>query len=96
MVAFLLITPFALMAENEMDKESKKEYQKIERQLIENYLSEIDNNVELEQEQVIKVYNEKDQLEYKGDSDCKKGRKLVRNCDLLVETEAAKIYLAED
>lgn len=94
--AFLLLVPLSLLAEREMDKESEKEFKQIEMQLIGNYLSEVDRTVDLDQEQVIKVYNEEDQLEYTGDSNCKKGRKIVRNSDLLVETETAKIYLAED
>lgn len=96
LVAFLLLTPFSLMAENEMDKESEKEIRKIEKQLIENYLSEVKSKVEMEQEQVIKVYNDECQLQYKSESLCEKGRKIVRDSDLLVETEQAKIYLAED
>ncbi len=87
------MAPFSLRAESEKDKE--KEYKKIELQLIKTYLSELENKVDLEQEQIIKVYNDKDQLEYKGDPECKKGRKIVRDSDLLVETEEAKIYLAE-
>lgn len=94
LIIFVLVAPFSLRAESDMDKE--KEYKKIELQLIKSYLSEVENKVDLEQEQIIKVYNEKDQLEYKGDPECKKGRKMVRKSDLLVETEEAKIYLAED
>ncbi len=96
LLAILLQLPAMATTHSDIDKEKKKQYEKIELQLIEKYLAEQESTVELIQDQVIKVYNDNNQLEYKGHSDCKKSRKMVRKSNLLVETEAAKIYLTED
>jgi len=95
-LAILFMLPSMATANSDKEKDEKKNYKKIELQLIKKYLAAQESSVAIPQNQVIKAYNENEELEFKGKPDCIKARKIIRQSDLLVETETSKIYLTKD